>query len=95
VTEEGGSSTKGLEEPEEFFDFEKVNGLEGRILARQREIEDPFGEFPGQYSGCRNYPVIEIDRVSHCKDPLYEALYPQDHRACGARDRSAYRRAYP
>ena len=49
--------------------------LEGRILARQREIEGPFGEFPGQYSGCRNYPVIEIDRVSHCKDPLYEALY--------------------
>jgi vanillate/4-hydroxybenzoate decarboxylase subunit C len=49
--------------------------LEGRILARQREVEGPFGEFPGQYSGCRNYPVIEIDRVSHCRDPLYEALY--------------------
>jgi 4-hydroxybenzoate decarboxylase len=49
--------------------------LEGRILARQREPEGPFGEFPGQYSGGRNYPVIEIDRVSHCKDPIYEALY--------------------
>src|SRR2546427_2269827 len=49
--------------------------LEGRILARQREPEGPFGEFPGQYSGGHRYPVIEIDRVSHCKDPIYEALY--------------------
>jgi vanillate/4-hydroxybenzoate decarboxylase subunit C len=49
--------------------------LEGRILARTREPEGPFGEFPGQYSGGRNYPVIEIDRVSHDKDPIYEALY--------------------
>jgi UbiD family decarboxylase len=46
--------------------------LEGRILARTREPEGPFGEFPGQYSGGRNYPVIEIDRVSHCKDPIYD-----------------------
>jgi len=49
--------------------------LEGRILARQREPEGPFGEFPGQYSGGHSYPVIEIERVSHCKDPIYEALY--------------------
>ena len=63
-------STKGLDVP-----WGSQYLLEGRILARQREVEGPFGEFPGQYSGCRNYPVIEIDRVSHCKDPLYEALY--------------------
>ena len=49
--------------------------LEGRILARQREIEGPFGEFPGYYSGCHQYPVIEIDRVSHRKDPIYDAVY--------------------
>jgi vanillate/4-hydroxybenzoate decarboxylase subunit C len=49
--------------------------LEGRILARQREPEGPFGEFPGQYSGGHSFPVVEIDRVSHCKDPIYEALY--------------------
>ena len=49
--------------------------LEGRILARQREPEGPFGEFPGQYSGGHSYPVVEIDRVSHRKDPIYEALY--------------------
>ena len=63
-------STKGLDVP-----WGSQYVLEGRILGRKREVEGPFGEFPGQYSGCRNYPIIEIDRVSHCKDPLYEALY--------------------
>ena len=45
------------------------------MLARQREPEGPFGEFPGYYSGCHNYPVIEIDRVSHRKDPIYDSVY--------------------
>ena len=49
--------------------------LEGRILARQREPEGPFGEFPGYYSGCHRYPVIEIDRVSHRKDPIFDSVY--------------------
>ena len=49
--------------------------LEGRMLAGQRELEGPFGEFPGYYSGCHRYPVIEIDRVSHRKDPIYDAVY--------------------
>jgi vanillate/4-hydroxybenzoate decarboxylase subunit C len=49
--------------------------LEGRVLAGQREPEGPFGEFPGYYSGCHKYPVIEIDRLSHRKDPIYDAVY--------------------
>lgn len=49
--------------------------LEGRILGRQRQPEGPFGEFPGYYSGCHQYPVVEIDRVSHRKDPIYESVY--------------------
>jgi UbiD family decarboxylase len=63
-------SSKGLDVP-----WGSQYVLEGRILSRQRELEGPFGEFPGAYSGCRNYPIIEIDRVSHQKTPLYEALY--------------------
>jgi UbiD family decarboxylase len=63
-------STKGLDVP---WGAQYV--LEGRVVSRQRELEGPFGEFPGEYSGCRNYPYIEIDRVSHRKNPLYEALY--------------------
>lgn len=49
--------------------------LEGRILARRREAEGPFGEFPGYYSGCHQYPVIEVDRVWHRADPIYDAVY--------------------
>jgi 4-hydroxybenzoate decarboxylase len=49
--------------------------LEGRILGRKRQPEGPFGEFPGYYSGCHQYPVIEIDRVLHRKNPIYESVY--------------------
>lgn len=49
--------------------------LEGRMLAGQREMEGPFGEFPGYYSGGHRYPVIEIDRVSHRRNPIFEAVY--------------------
>src|SRR5260370_9520530 len=61
---------KGLDVP---YGSEYV--LEGRLLAGKREIEGPFGEFPGYYSGCHLYPVIEIARVSHRKDPTYESTY--------------------
>jgi UbiD family decarboxylase len=63
-------TAKGLDVP---WGSEYV--LEGRVLARQREAEGPFGEFPGYYSGCHKYPVIEIDRVSHRKDPIYDSVY--------------------
>lgn len=63
-------TAKGLDVP---WGAEYV--LEGRILAGQREPEGPFGEFPGYYSGCHRYPVIEIDRVSHRKDPIYDSVY--------------------
>jgi UbiD family decarboxylase len=49
--------------------------LEGRILAGRREAEGPFGEFPGYYSGGHKYPVIEIDRVSHRNQPIFEHIY--------------------
>ena len=45
------------------------------MLARQRVLEGPFGEFPGYYSGGHKYPVIEIDRVSHRKNPIFESVY--------------------
>ena len=63
-------TAKGLDVP---WGSEYV--LEGRILARQREIEGPFGEFPGYYSGGHRYPVIEVDRVSHRKNPIFESVY--------------------
>jgi vanillate/4-hydroxybenzoate decarboxylase subunit C len=49
--------------------------LEGEIVAGEREIEGPFGEFTGHYSGGRRQPVIRIHRVSHRRDPIFEHLY--------------------
>jgi vanillate/4-hydroxybenzoate decarboxylase subunit C len=63
-------TAKGLDVP---WGSEYV--LEGRMLAGQREMEGPFGEFPGYYSGGHRYPVIEVDRVSHRKNPIFESVY--------------------
>jgi UbiD family decarboxylase len=49
--------------------------LEGVIESRVREIEGPFGEFTGHYSGGRNMTVVRIDKVSYRTHPIYESLY--------------------
>ncbi|GAA4833834.1 non-oxidative hydroxyarylic acid decarboxylases subunit C [Saccharopolyspora rosea] len=49
--------------------------LEGVIEGRKREIEGPFGEFTGHYSGGRNMTVVRIDRIHHRTDPIFESLY--------------------
>jgi UbiD family decarboxylase len=49
--------------------------IEGVIEGRKREIEGPFGEFTGHYSGGRRLPVIRIDRISYRTDPVFEHLY--------------------
>ncbi|GII22795.1 non-oxidative hydroxyarylic acid decarboxylases subunit C [Planosporangium mesophilum] len=49
--------------------------LEGEIVAYSREVEGPFGEFTGYYSGGRRQPVITIHRVSYRTDPIFEHLY--------------------
>jgi vanillate/4-hydroxybenzoate decarboxylase subunit C len=49
--------------------------IEGVIEGRKREIEGPFGEFTGHYSGGRNMPVIRIDRISYRSNPVFEHLY--------------------
>ncbi|MCX4405376.1 MULTISPECIES: non-oxidative hydroxyarylic acid decarboxylases subunit C [unclassified Streptomyces] len=49
--------------------------IEGVIESRERQIEGPFGEFTGHYSGGRRMPVIRVDRVSYRTDPIFESLY--------------------
>ena len=49
--------------------------LEGVIESRKREIEGPFGEFTGHYSGGRNMTVVRIDKVSYRSKPIFESLY--------------------
>jgi 4-hydroxybenzoate decarboxylase len=49
--------------------------IEGVIEGRKREIEGPFGEFTGHYSGGRAMPVIRVDRISYRTNPVFEHLY--------------------
>jgi UbiD family decarboxylase len=49
--------------------------LEGRIT-RELVPEGPFVDLTGTYDFTRRQPVIEIDRVTHRRDALYQALLP-------------------
>lgn len=49
--------------------------VEGYIESRTRQIEGPFGEFTGHYSGGRRMPVIRVERVSYRTNPVFESLY--------------------
>lgn len=49
--------------------------IEGVVEGRRREIEGPFGEFTGHYSGGRTMPVIRVDRISYRTNPVFEHLY--------------------
>ena len=49
--------------------------IEGVIEGRKREIEGPFGEFTGHYSGGRKMTVLRIDKISYRTDPVFEHLY--------------------
>jgi UbiD family decarboxylase len=49
--------------------------IEGVVESRVRQIEGPFGEFTGHYSGGRRMPVIRIERISYRTDPIFESLY--------------------
>lgn len=49
--------------------------LEGVVEGRRRELEGPFGEFTGHYSGVRRMAVVRVDRISYRTDPILEHLY--------------------
>ena len=48
--------------------------IEGRILARTREMEGPFGEFPQYYSEPAEQHVVEIGTVTHRKNPIFHTI---------------------
>lgn len=49
--------------------------LEGRITRRLVK-EGPFVDLTGTWDIVRDQPVIEIDRITHRRDPIYQALLP-------------------
>jgi len=52
--------------------------LEGTIDPHEREMEGPFGEFPGTYSERRENPVVRLRAVTHRERPMLQMI-------CGGR----------
>jgi 2,5-furandicarboxylate decarboxylase 1 len=46
--------------------------IEGEVLAGERHIEGPFGEFTRQYGITRPLPVIKVNAITHRKDAVYQ-----------------------
>ncbi|MFQ5974936.1 MAG: UbiD family decarboxylase [Candidatus Hydrothermarchaeales archaeon] len=74
-----------LGKPMELVDCENVDlqvpryaeiVMEGRILPNERADEGPFVDITKTYDIIRKEPVIEISRITHRKDPIYQALMP-------------------
>lgn len=56
--------------------------LEGRISAKREVVEGPFVDVTGTYDVQRSQPVIDVVKVIHRSDYIYEALLPSgaEHR---------------
>jgi 2,5-furandicarboxylate decarboxylase 1 len=65
--------------------------IEGRILAGIKEPEGPFGEFPKYYSAREHREVIQVDAVTHRRDPIYHTIVPaeMEHLLLGSIPREA------
>jgi 2,5-furandicarboxylate decarboxylase 1 len=49
--------------------------LEGHFLAHTKEMEGPFGEFTGYYSGAANRGVVRLTAITHRREPLFVSTY--------------------
>jgi len=49
--------------------------IEGEIPPNMREVEAPFGEFPGTYGPQRLRPVIEVKAITHQRDAIYQDVF--------------------
>jgi 4-hydroxy-3-polyprenylbenzoate decarboxylase len=45
--------------------------LEGVVPARERRIEGPFGDHFGHYSDAAEFPIFNIRKVTHRRNPVY------------------------
>ncbi|HLJ01760.1 MAG TPA: UbiD family decarboxylase [Bradyrhizobium sp.] len=48
--------------------------IEGRILPKVREPEGPFGEFPQYYGPRADSEVIQVDAITHRKNPIFHTI---------------------
>lgn len=49
--------------------------IEGRVLAKARDAEGPFGEFTGYYGPQRLSRIIEVTAVNHRSDAVYQDVF--------------------
>ncbi|MDP2647596.1 MAG: UbiD family decarboxylase [Desulfobacterales bacterium] len=49
--------------------------IEGEIPPLVREVEAPFGEFPGTYGPQRLRPVIDVKAITHRQDAVYQDIF--------------------
>jgi 2,5-furandicarboxylate decarboxylase 1 len=48
--------------------------VEGRILPKVREPEGPFGEFPQYYGPRADREVIQVDAITHRRNPIFHTI---------------------
>jgi 4-hydroxy-3-polyprenylbenzoate decarboxylase len=49
--------------------------LEGFIEPAERQAEGPFGDHTGYYNAVEEFPVFTVERITHRRDPVYQATY--------------------
>jgi 2,5-furandicarboxylate decarboxylase 1 len=49
--------------------------IEGVIPPDLREVEAPFGEFPGTYGPQRLRPIIEVKAITHKREAIYQDIF--------------------
>jgi len=61
--------------------------LEGAVAPHERQIEGPFGDHFGHYSGAADFPVFRVQTITHRDDAVYPAAVvgkpPQEDRFMG------------
>ena len=61
--------------------------LEGEVAPKERVVEGPFGDHFGHYSHAAPFPVFNVSKVTHRKNPYYVATVvgkpPQEDRYLG------------
>ncbi|MBU2498506.1 MAG: UbiD family decarboxylase [Proteobacteria bacterium] len=49
--------------------------IEGEIPPNKREVEAPFGEFPGTYGPQRLRPIIEVKAITYRREAIYQDVF--------------------
>lgn len=65
--------------------------IEGRMFPGVKEAEGPFGEFPKYYSAREHREVIQVDAITHRRNPIYHTIVPaeMEHLLLGSIPREA------